>query len=164
MEDAHVTEPDLTTEHTPPIHFSFFAVYDGHGGRRAADYAATNLHKYLCQDPFFGYDPKDALRRAILQIEEEFVSIASRENLQDGTTAVIAMILGQKLIVANVGDSEAIICRGKTGIPLTTIHNPSKNTKEAERVSGTGGIIYRQRIGHPTLDVNCFSIAVSRAM
>lgn len=33
----------------------------------------------------------------------------------DGCTAVTAVLVGQRLLVANVGDSRAVLCRGGNG-------------------------------------------------
>jgi protein phosphatase 2C family protein 2/3 len=45
MEDAHTTILQLEPE--TDRHISFFAVYDGHGGSFAANYAGANLWKNL---------------------------------------------------------------------------------------------------------------------
>ncbi len=37
--------PELPTD----MQFSFFAVYDGHGGSNIASYAATHLHKNIAK-------------------------------------------------------------------------------------------------------------------
>ena len=46
--------------------------------------------------------------------EEEFLAIAKQNNYGDGTTAIVAFISenGKKLTVGNIGDSEAVLCRG----------------------------------------------------
>jgi len=82
-----------------------------------------------------------------------------------GTTVVIAIIYDQTLIIANVGDSEAILCRGSNAIALSTLHNPAKNYLEGKRVEKVGGIITRSnRVGHPSLNYAYTNIAVSRAI
>ena len=43
MEDAHTVELRLGGDEN----VNFFAVFDGHGGRRISDYASRNLHLRL---------------------------------------------------------------------------------------------------------------------
>jgi len=76
----------------------------------------------------------------------------------------VGLVVGEKLYVANVGDSEAIVCRGDTALPLTTIPNPSKNSDETVRVQSVGGRLYNNRLGHPHLNVRFFNIGISRAI
>lgn len=54
-----------------------------------------------------------------------------------GSTAVTAILIdGQKLVVANVGDSRAIICENGKARQLSVDHEPSKEKKSIERRGG----------------------------
>lgn len=44
MEDAWVVLPDANLEFPAKLRFAHFAIYDGHGGRLAAEYAKKHLH------------------------------------------------------------------------------------------------------------------------
>lgn len=51
MQDAHMILPDMTTSVTnlpsQVSRLAYFAVFDGHGGARASQFAAENLHHTL---------------------------------------------------------------------------------------------------------------------
>lgn len=65
MEDAHAALPDLDSS------TSFFAVYDGHGGKAVAKFCAKLLHKELLNDEaYMEGDLEIALRRAFLRMDE----------------------------------------------------------------------------------------------
>lgn len=54
-----------------------------------------------------------------------------------GSTAVTAILVnGHKLIVANVGDSRAVICRDGVAKQLSVDHEPSKERKDIEDRGG----------------------------
>jgi serine/threonine protein phosphatase PrpC len=154
MEDAHYADSDT----------GLFCVFDGHGGRKAADFAASRFPELLSNHPEYPADLAKALRDAVVSTEDEFMELARKDELNDGTTLVVGLVAGNKLYVANVGDSEALICREDKPIVLTTIHNPSKNPKEGVRVQNAGGRLINNRVGHPHYNVRLFNIAVSRAI
>lgn len=49
MEDAHTHLLTLAEDKEA----SFFAVYDGHGGAKVAEYAGHNLHKKIASHPAY---------------------------------------------------------------------------------------------------------------
>lgn len=54
-----------------------------------------------------------------------------------GTTAIVAVIHGNKLYVANVGDSRCVLFRSGKAIPLSTDHKP-EDTEEFKRIENAG--------------------------
>ncbi|KAI4466071.1 protein phosphatase 2c [Holotrichia oblita] len=58
-----------------------------------------------------------------------------------GTTALIAILEGTKLVVANVGDSRGVMCDGKGNvIPLSFDHKPQQ-MRERKRIKEAGGFV-----------------------
>jgi len=56
---------------------------------------------------------------SFIDTDKKYLQNDSGANRDDGCTAVTAVLVGQKLIVANVGDSRAVLSRGgKGGLPL----------------------------------------------
>ncbi|CAO2818080.1 unnamed protein product [Amaranthus hypochondriacus] len=65
MEDAHAALPDLDNS------TSFFAVYDGHGGKAVAKFCAKFLHKELLADEvYLAGDLAKSFQRAFLRMDE----------------------------------------------------------------------------------------------
>jgi len=177
MEDRHEVVPFVhppESTQTPKvdspkedkIHEShaFFAIYDGHGGSAAADYVQAHLHKEIASHPDFVTDPEKAIREGMKQVEDGFTQMVLKQNMDGltGTTVLVALILGNILYVANVGDSGLILYRKGNILRLTNAHTP-KAASEKARVEKSGGVIYNQRLGHPTWNAKLINIAVSRA-
>lgn len=55
-----------------------------------------------------------------------------------GSTAVVSVICSSHIIVANCGDSRAVLCRGKQAVPLSVDHKPDRED-EYERIEAAGG-------------------------
>ncbi|XP_008439133.2 probable protein phosphatase 2C 75 isoform X2 [Cucumis melo] len=55
-----------------------------------------------------------------------------------GSTAVVAVLTPDHIIVANCGDSRAVLCRGGRAIPLSIDHKPDRND-ELARIEAAGG-------------------------
>merc|ERR1711907_565903 len=148
MEDAHkIVPPPSPSVTSPTSKLSFFGVFDGHGGRRAADFAEVKLHQLLLEHPQINAAPETALKESFLTCESLFLEQAIEEDMMDGTTAAVAIIANGQLVAGNVGDSELVLCRGGTAIPLCQVHN-----------------IYKNRVGHPKFNPQVISLGVSRAI
>ena len=146
MEDKHVT--NLKVDLGEGRKGAFFAVFDGFNGDQSAEYLKqhllTNVHKELMG---CNLEEKVEIKWAL---EDSFSSTNS--NLKNereikwgpavwvGSTAIVALIKGNKLFIANVGDSRAVLSENKKVFFATTDHKPS-NKEEKERVEKEGGLI-----------------------
>uniref|UniRef100_A0A7S3A355 PPM-type phosphatase domain-containing protein n=1 Tax=Rhodosorus marinus TaxID=101924 RepID=A0A7S3A355_9RHOD len=57
-----------------------------------------------------------------------------------GCTAVVALVVDREIIVANAGDSKAVLCRGGKAIGLSFEHKPF-NEIEKRRIEAAGGFV-----------------------
>ncbi|KAK9742423.1 hypothetical protein RND81_03G171800 [Saponaria officinalis] len=59
-----------------------------------------------------------------------------------GSTAVVAVVTPEKIVVSNCGDSRAVLSRGGLAVPLTSDHKPDRED-ELKRIEDAGGrVIY----------------------
>ncbi|XP_059646019.1 protein kinase and PP2C-like domain-containing protein isoform X2 [Cornus florida] len=157
MEDTHFLMPHLCNE--KDIHV--FGIFDGH---RAAEFSACALPGFL-QTLGSTRSPSDALLEAFIKTDVAFrdeldFHRKSREIIQKdwhpGCTAVVALIIGNKLLVANAGDCRTIVCRTGGPCALSKDHVASC-LEERERVIKAGGQVKWQvdtwRVGAAALQV-----------
>ncbi|KAF0890655.1 hypothetical protein E2562_004169 [Oryza meyeriana var. granulata] len=111
----------------------------GHGGAKVAEYVKQNLFSHLLRHPKFISDTKVAIDDAYKSTDSEFLESDSSQN-QCGSTASTAVLVGDRLFVANVGDSRAIICRGGNAIAVSKDHKPDQ-TDERQRIEDAGGFV-----------------------
>jgi serine/threonine protein phosphatase PrpC len=106
---------------------SLFVVADGMGGHQAGDVASQNAvrvfsHEYYA-DP--DLDVRASLVRAIKKanayIHQQAQQVAARAGM--GTTIVTAVVRGQELYLANVGDSRAYLMRQGKVSQVTQDHS-----------------------------------------
>ncbi|KAL7001771.1 putative protein phosphatase 2C 59, partial [Sarracenia purpurea var. burkii] len=114
-----------------------FGVFDGHGGARAAEYVKQNLFSNLIRHPKFNSDINSAISDAYNHTDSELLK---SENIHAGSTASTAILVGNRLLVANVGDSRAVICRGGNAIAVSRDHKPDQ-TDERQRIEDAGGFV-----------------------
>ncbi|XP_046964798.1 probable protein phosphatase 2C 11 isoform X2 [Vanessa cardui] len=70
--------------------------------------------------------------------EEGDFSMAEEPGNDSGCTAVVALLRGNELYVANAGDSRCIICREGKAIDMSIDHKP-EDTPELDRITKAGG-------------------------
>ncbi|XP_073827457.1 uncharacterized protein isoform X3 [Musca autumnalis] len=77
----------------------------------------------------------------VLAADHKLVEAAKKTTNIAGTTALIAIIHGSRLIVANVGDSRGVMCNARgVAIPLSFDHKPQQ-VRERKRIHDAGGFI-----------------------
>ncbi|XP_075477713.1 protein phosphatase 2C 51-like [Primulina tabacum] len=157
MEDAVTVAPQgsLCGE------FSFFAVYDGRGGAMVAEVCSERLHKCLEKHiengnklPEEDFDWKTVMEDCFSRIDEEIFDESKRQEVEAGrepvaermmgSTAVVVLVGREDLVVANCGDSRAVLCRGRAPVPLSSDHKPDR-PDEKERVEAAGGSIINRK-------------------
>lgn len=122
---------------------SIYGVFDGHGGMKAAQFCKENLLKNILMDPNFIEEPSKALQRAFFRTDAEFSAIAKVKNLTDGTTAVVAVVHGKRIYVANAGDSRCILVqKGGKSKAMSIDHKPNRPDEEKRIIDLGGKVIH----------------------
>ncbi|EOY00658.1 Phosphatase 2C family protein, putative [Theobroma cacao] len=118
---------------------AFFGVYDGHGGKKAAEFVAENLHNNIfkmlknCEG---NEEKEEAVKAGYLKTDEEFL----KQDVASGTCCVTAVIEGEDIVVSNLGDCRAVLYRGGVAETLTTDHKAERED-ERKRIENKGGYV-----------------------
>ncbi|KEH32480.1 putative protein-serine/threonine phosphatase [Medicago truncatula] len=181
MEDAIAVKPqffqvpsqmlmdDHLNENTKYPQAHFFGVYDGHGGFQVANYCQERLHSALIEEIEARQSSLDetngrnnwqenwnkVLFNCFQKVDDEIETLAPETA---GSTAVVAILNQTHIIVANCGDSRAVLYRGKEAIALSSDHKPNREDERA-RIEAAGGRVIHWK-GYRVLGV----LAMSRSI
>ncbi|KAJ1264307.1 hypothetical protein BS78_09G253700 [Paspalum vaginatum] len=136
MEDFY----DIKSSKIDDKQISLFGIFDGHGGSRAAEYLKEHLFDNLIKHPEFMTDTKLAIGETYRRTDSEFLDTERNSHRDDGSTASTAVLVGNHLYVANVGDSRAVISKAGKAIALSEDHKPNRSD-ERKRIESAGGIV-----------------------
>jgi protein phosphatase 2C len=131
----------------------FYGVFDGHGCSHVADACRDRMHE-LVADELSSTIPTNpslyapALERSFARMDAEVASSGcgasascrceSHKCDHVGSTAVVSIVDAHQIIVANCGDSRAVLCRDGKPVPLSSDHKPDR-PDELERIEAAGG-------------------------
>ncbi|KAF8027819.1 hypothetical protein BT93_E0674 [Corymbia citriodora subsp. variegata] len=129
--------------------YDFYGVYDGHGGANVANACRDRLHKLLveemegrtdiCGDGGGEREWRKVMEASFGKMDEEVGENGVDSSMRTaGSTAVVAVVGKEEVVVANCGDSRAVLCRGDVAVPLSVDHKPDR-PDEKERVEAAGG-------------------------
>lgn len=159
MEDTVKVELGFLSFNDGEKKYDFFGVYDGHGGALVAEACKERLHRVLVEEIMEGKEGGGGVEWE--KVMEECFRKMDEEVVKDkmiGSTAVVAVVGKEEVVVANCGDSRAVICRGGVAVPLSVDHKPDR-PDELERVEAAGGRVINWN-GHRVLGV----LATSRSI
>ena len=135
-------------------------VFDGHRGHEAAEFASREMEAEVgaALGAREGVCAGDALRTAFLAVDRRFRASSTGTlggKRFPGTTALVALVLGDRLHVANAGDCRALLgSRGGATRALSTDHCTA-NVAERRRVEAAGGLVVHRvdtwRVGRAAL-------------
>ncbi|KAL2687133.1 Protein phosphatase type 2C 3 [[Neocosmospora] mangrovei] len=156
MEDAHTAVLDLDPNKTHPSKLSFFGVFDGHGGDKVALFAGANIHNIIFkQDKFKSGDYAQGLKDGFLATDRAILNDPKYEEEVSGCTACVSLIAGNKLYLANAGDSRGVLGIKGRAKPLSQDHKPQLEN-EKNRITAAGGFVDFGRVNG--------NLALSRAI
>ncbi|XP_028776218.1 protein phosphatase 2C 37 [Neltuma alba] len=159
MEDAVSVRPSFCQEQGQNTNeFHYFGVFDGHGCSHVATICKDRLHEIVKEEVGGAREDlewKSMMEQSFARMDEEVQNWSqSNQNstcrceLQSphcdavGSTAVVAVVTPDKIIVSNCGDSRAVLCRNGVAVPLSSDHKPDR-PDELLRVQAAGGrVIY----------------------
>ncbi|KAK5824374.1 hypothetical protein PVK06_019145 [Gossypium arboreum] len=145
MEDAHICIADLAKNFGCDLvseeAISFYGVFDGHGGKDASHFVRDHLPRVIVEDVDFPLELEKAVTRSFMETDAAFAKSCSLESsLASGTTVLTAMIFGRSLLVANAGDSRAVLSWHGRAIEMSKDHRPCC-MKERRRIEALGGFV-----------------------
>ncbi len=154
MQDAHLaTSTTILYENTRhPV--SIFGVFDGHGGKGAAQYLKSHfattfarsfshiakdadLLHFSSEDKRRNWIMTNALQHTFASLQEDWKNMFRMD--PSGSTASVALIFENKLYVANIGDSKVVLSDNGHTRPMTDDQSPKGRYKR--RVEKRGGTI-----------------------
>ena len=158
MEDTHLICHNLFVYEGLPV--SFYSVYDGHGGSQCSTFLKEILHielrKTILECPSRHSDVINCLVSSIKstfsRTDQIYADTFPTVFGSVGSAAIVCLIVGDRIITANLGDSRAVLSRGGKAINLSIDHRPS-NEKELERIYKGGGEVSMGRI-HSRLSIS----------
>jgi len=136
---------------------SYFAIFDGHGGEECSEFLKNNYLNYLVENSNFPFDIKLSMIETFQKIEEDFFKLKCKDNIEEsdksGSCALVSIIFDNKIYIANIGDSRAIMSiGGGTKVRQLTIDHKPDNIKEFERAIKNGSKIYLDDNDDPDRD------------
>ncbi|PSS28538.1 Protein phosphatase 2C 14 [Actinidia chinensis var. chinensis] len=118
----------------------FFGVYDGHGGGKAAEFVAENLHDNIFKMLENCTEISEAVKAGYLKTDQEFL----KQGLGSGACCVTALIGGNEIVISNLGDCRAVLCRTGVAEALTNDHRAGQED-ERKRIESKGGYVEMHR-------------------
>ncbi|MBD3231796.1 hypothetical protein GF322_03990 [Candidatus Dependentiae bacterium] len=118
---------------------TYLGVFDGHGGRHIAKYLKKYLHETILNIYKQNNDLIKAIKVGFNKINQAIQKLP-RYKIGSGSCAIVAFILNDKIIIANCGDSRAVLYKNDPIVQLSNDHKPDSPT-ERERINKAGGKI-----------------------
>jgi protein phosphatase PTC1 len=138
MEDTHAYLYDF---HLPNTDSGYFAIFDGHAGKTAAEYCGKNFHHILSKQLSVadtGVGVPEILDRTFVDCDQQLDKLSSGSNRTSGCTAVVAYTRWED---RNVPDRNAIKKDKRKSQDIEGGEEHSRPTKvERRRVLYTGNV------------------------
>lgn len=148
-EDRHFVYSNKSGKNKQVNNIDMACVFDGHGGKKVSEFLYNNVPKYFL-DKALKYPIGRGKIREMCETLQNILRHRHRDfSYHSGSTALIALNYdsigktGEKesnLIIVNVGDCRAVLCRNNMAYSLTKDHKPDW-PEERRRIEQMGGNI-----------------------
>ncbi len=149
-EDSVLTLEATVLEHDGNLPVGLYVVADGMGGHQSGEVASSiavrtigSMVNSSLVGPLVSGDPvardpntcAGLLQQAVLEANRRISDLARERHSDLGTTVVAALLIGNQLTVANVGDSRAYLVRDGRALVLTRDHSLVMQLVQAGQLS-----------------------------
>ena len=148
--------------------WSFFGIFDGHGGYLVASVCANYLEQEIMNQKYMKdlaeskceecvHLVEEAILTAFFSFDRKAKNLSTDPDVLDkcGSTVSCVLISPTHYYFINCGDSRAVLCRGGR-VHFATVDHKPYNPKEEKRIKEAGGRVIMDRING--------SLAVSRGI
>uniref|UniRef100_A0AAV1TYC1 PPM-type phosphatase domain-containing protein n=1 Tax=Peronospora matthiolae TaxID=2874970 RepID=A0AAV1TYC1_9STRA len=195
MEDRYsvverLSESEMDSESSP----SLLAVYDGHNGAYASEYARRRFKVLLGENEDLMQISRRARHAKLTEVDVENIrnlladafatvdaEILHRTvilNKRDGSTVLLGLLVGGKLFVANIGDSRGVLAqsenssgaskgegeRGVASAVRLSVDHKPDLKEETDRVEEAGGKVIFSGCWRVAHDQISLRLAISRSL
>lgn len=139
MEDTYSFDVDL------PFGFSYFGLFDGHGGADVSIYLRNHMKEVIKQhinntitESKFSENDFDVPKILYESFKTIINNIPYRSSIDKGSTALVILKRKSSIWIGNVGDTRAVMNDGLDAVQLTNDHKPNEPNEYA-RITKLGG-------------------------
>ncbi len=156
MEDADTILDTFASNYT------YFGVFDGHGGAGVSKEVSEKLHDILGEKLKNKYKVKKAFKQAFKEMDKNLKEKGGKLYDGMGSTAVVALVDKNKKYFygANLGDSRAVLSSKGKAKAITSDHKASSKTEQKLVEQRGGKVVKGWRGGPPRVQGQ---LAVTRA-
>lgn len=151
MEDSDIIIQNLFIS---DFFVSYYAIFDGHGGNKCSEYLKENLHKILKKNLQGNSNINnwpDIIKESFIECDQNFHLSFYEISKVMGSTGLVCLLTPGCLIVANTGDSRAILSRRGQAIQLTNDHKPDLPSEKSRILSNGGSVTLGRVMGKLSL-------------
>jgi len=146
----------------PEKEILYIGVFDGHSGKKTAEYASWQLPKEIISSVASITDIKAAIENAFMNTDEKWRRSSQDDHRDSGSCANICLICPDRYICANIGDTRCVLGRDGTTVPLSFDHKPHL-PEERKRIEAAGSFVGTDFNGGKEISRVRNLLAVSRA-
>lgn len=133
--------------HRGPSQIATYGLFAGHGGTTASELCARNFVPTLLDDHALKYEPERALRNTCQALEAFVLAKSALDRAYYGTTLLFVLIKDQRMYIANIGNSRAVLAT-RDGIQTVTQEHDGSHAEEVARVRNAGGFFQDGKVNN----------------
>ena len=137
MEDATALVYDFAG---PGTHL--LAIFDGHSGSQVSKYCAREFPAKIAAKMRDGKPPGDAIRETCQEANEA----AAAESPNEGSTVGLALVCGDKIVFANVGDTRIVVSLPDATVKRVSVDHKASDPDQVQEIIDKGGFVFKGRV------------------
>lgn len=139
MEDVTVILGD-----TPADNYSYFAIFDGHGGTKVSHYCGKHIHE--CFKTHFTENQDNDVFKALNQAVQEVNHHAVKRWRTQGSVVGIIIVSDEKVYSYNIGDVRAIMIYPDGNVERISHDHRASDPQEERIIISKGGRVKDDRL------------------